>query len=144
MLTKSTMATTGLILALIATNISWAMHGFQQDLALSHLQQSADDTTALLNQVLSVLPVAADEDASQHEVIAAAQRAGAATAPYEQGGYIWVDSLGMRFSDDGRLISVATSSNDQGTEPPNAEDIRLEGGTGTVASHGWQTAPGSI
>lgn len=136
MLTKPTATITTLILALIATNLSWAVHEARQDMALSHLQQSADDTSALLNQALSVLPVAADEEASQHEVIAAAQRAGATTAPYEKGGYIWVESLGMRFSDDGRLVSVATSSQDEDAEPPtNAQDIRLDVGTGTVASH---------
>lgn len=133
MLTKSTMATTGLTLALIASNVTWATYALYQDEAMRHWQQSADDTATLLNQALSVLPVAADEDASQHEVIAAAQRSGATTAPYEKGGYIWVESLGMKFNDHGRLVSVATSDQDQEIEPQNAEDIRMDGGT--VASH---------
>lgn len=141
MLTKSTMAITGLTLTLIASNVTWAIHAFYQDVALRHWQQSADDTTALLNQALSVLPVAADEEASQHEVIAAAQRAGAATAPYEKGGYIWVESLGMRFNAQGRLVSVATGDLDQDTEPAHGEDIRME--SGTVASRTGM-APGSM
>lgn len=103
-----TIAITGLSVALLTSNGLWLRHSIDQQAILTEARQMADDTAFLLDQALSVLPVAADEDASEAEVIAAAQRAGAATAPYEKGGYVWVQGLGMRFSDEGRLVSVTT------------------------------------
>ena len=126
--TKQSVVISGLALALLVTNGMWAQRFMTQDLAFTNLEHQLDDTTVLLDQALSVLPVAADEDAPQEEVIAAAQRAGATMVPYEREGFIWVEHLGMRFGDDGRLVSVTTGGNALPTEPARAEDVRLEGG----------------
>ncbi len=134
MLTKQTLAISGLAVALLSTNSLWAMHAFKQAVAVGDLQQQVDDASALLDQALAVLPVVADEEASQEEVIAAAQPVGAAIAPVERDGFIWVEHLGMRFDDEGRLISVTTGDAPSDMEAPSAEDMRLEGGI--VASQG--------
>lgn len=50
------------------------MHAFKQAVAVGDLQQLVDDASALLDQALAVLPVVADEEASQDEIIAAARQ----------------------------------------------------------------------
>lgn len=105
---KQTVFCVSLVCALLASNGLWSVQASCTNQRLAELEHALADRTMVLQQTLSVLPVAADEDASLEEVIAAAQRAGAAVAPYEHDGLIWVDKLGLEFGEDGRLISVST------------------------------------
>lgn len=86
------------------------MHAFDQGLTRTYVDQSMEDTVARLDQALSVLPVAAKADASQAEVLHAAQRTGDSSVPFLKSGYVWVDGLGMRFDEDGQLAAVEVSA----------------------------------
>lgn len=75
-------------------------------ITLTYLRESFGGKSVMLNQTLSMLPVAADPEASQAEVIAAAQLLDHHKSFHEKEGFIWVGELGLQFNDEGRLIKA--------------------------------------
>jgi hypothetical protein len=104
---RATLTIAALSLVTIISNALWTAHAFKQQAALTYSRQATQDAIALLDQAVAALPVAARADASEAEVVRAAQRPGAANAPYEKAGYLWVDGLGLRFNLQGRLTGAS-------------------------------------
>ena len=97
-----------LSLSLILSNAWWAYQALDVGISYTYLQKSFRGKSALLAQTLSMLPVAADPNASKAEVIAAAQMLDGQT-PHEKEGFVWVGQLGLRFDNEGRLVEVIDS-----------------------------------
>lgn len=107
MQSRASLTIVALSLAAVASNALWATFAYKQQAALSNSRQTTQDAIALLDQAIAALPVAARAGASEADVVRAAQRPGAANAPYEKAGYLWVDGLGLRFNLQGRLTGAS-------------------------------------
>ena len=103
---KSRVIISLLSLGLVGSNLWWAYQALDVGITLTYLQESCVGTSAMLNQTLSMLPVAADPEASQSEVIAATQLLDHHQFTHEKEGFIWVGQLGLQFNDEGRLIKA--------------------------------------
>ena len=95
-----------LSLSLVGSNLWWAYQSLDMGITLTYLQDSYGGKSAMLNQTLSMLPIAADPEASQAEVIAAAQLLDHHKSSHEKEGFIWVGQLGLQFNDEGQLIKA--------------------------------------
>ena len=103
---KSRVIISLLSLGLVGSNLWWAYQALDMGVTLTYLQDSFGGQSVMLNQTLSILPVAADPEASQAEVIAAAQLLDHHKPPREKEGFIWVGQLGLQFNDEGRLTKA--------------------------------------
>ena len=103
---KSRVIISLLPLGLVGSNLWWAYQALDIGVTLTYLQDSFGGQSVMLNQTLSMLPVAADPEASPSEVIAAAQLLDHHKSPHEKDGFICVGQLGLQFNDEGRLIKA--------------------------------------
>ena len=94
-------------LALVGTNAWWAYRTLDAGITNTYARASHDTTSELLAQTVAVLPVAASATSTKADVIAAAVVPNDTVGPYEKEGFVWVGQLGLRFSDQGRLVAVA-------------------------------------
>ena len=105
---RSTLALTLLVVALVGSNLFWAYHWFDRSVSLSYARDEAELTSTQLKQTLAVLGAALRPGATREGIIAAAVPPGGKSAPFEKDGYLWVDTLGLRFSSQGKLLGATT------------------------------------
>ena len=104
---KTTAAIVALGVALVATNVWWAYQLVDSGVALTHQNDSLRLSQRALSQALSVIEVGCGSDGKREDVIAAASAAADdAAEPFEKEGYLWVGDLGLKFSEDGRLMEA--------------------------------------
>jgi hypothetical protein len=72
----------------------------------SYLDDSYRHARDTATQAIALLPQVARPSANREDVMAAAVSGGSGIEPFEKDGYLWVDNLGLRFDDKGRLIAV--------------------------------------
>ena len=106
---RSTVAIVLLSFALIGSNIWWAYGALDAGITYTYQQDSLQKSQEALTQAVAVIK-ASGQGATKEAVLAAAiSSAEGATEPFEKEGYIWVGSIGLRFSEGGHLQEVAPS-----------------------------------
>jgi len=95
-----------LIAALILTNGWWVYKLL--DIAVTGEYQSVERQRIheALSQVLSVLPVALEQDSTKEQVIQAAETKTDKPDYFEKDGYVWVGNIGLQFNEHGRLVEA--------------------------------------
>ena len=98
-----------LSLALIGSNIWWAYGALDAGITYTYQQDSLQKSQEALKQALAVIK-ASGQGATKDAVLAAAiSNAEDAIEPFEKEGYIWVGSIGLRFSEGGQLQEAVPS-----------------------------------
>ena len=101
-----------LAIALVGSNVWWAMKSLDEGITRTYLKASVDQTAEQLAQAIALLPVVARPGATRAQVISAASTGAMPLDPYEKGGFLWVGSLGLKFNSDGQLEHVTTVEKD--------------------------------
>ncbi|MDM4770410.1 hypothetical protein [Solimonas sp. SE-A11] len=96
-----------LALLLLGSNLWWAARLLDAGISYAQQGDSLKNTTEALQQALAVIRVVVASDASRKAVLAAAESAAHEPGSFVKEGYVWVGSLGLRFSEDGRLEDAA-------------------------------------
>ena len=99
-----------LTLLLLATNGFWLYHTFDTGITITHQDVSHRDTKEALAQALKIIK-ASEPTASREEVMEAAQIPSNSTEAFEKDGYVWIGRLGLRFSEDGKLLEAVPAWN---------------------------------
>lgn len=106
---KSTVAIVLLSVALVGSNIWWAYGALDAGITYTYQQDSLQRSQEALKQSLAVIK-ASGQGATKDAVLAAAiSSAEGVTEPFEKEGYIWVGSIGLRFSEGGHLKEAIPS-----------------------------------
>ena len=113
----ATIAILGLSASLVATNVWWAYHSLDAGITASYAEASMDTESRFNRAAMLVLPLAAQGDGAEAAVKAEVAKQLPDVTPFEKDGYLWVDELGLRFNEAGRLIAV--SNGDGGEKRPN-------------------------
>lgn len=103
---KSTIAISGLAVALIASNVWWACRLLDAGLSYTYQGASLEESQQALSQTLAIIEVMRSGNASRDRIVEAADKAWPSGGPFEKDGYLWVGRLGLRFSDNGGLVEV--------------------------------------
>lgn len=98
-----------LVALLLGTNLFWLYTVMDGAVASAHQRQAYEDARSTAHQTLAVLTEVAGGTATRQGVIDAAVRAHPGTEPFEKDGFVWVGSVGLRFTEDGRLAEVVPS-----------------------------------
>ena len=110
---KTTAAIVALVSALVISNAWWLFVVVDAAHAYSDLESSLRLNEAALNQSLAIIKASADQNITQEQVVSAAiGSAGSPNEPFEKDGFLWVGSIGLRFSDTGRLLEAVPSWSD--------------------------------
>ena len=104
----TTVAISLLAVALVVTNTWWAYRLLDAGVSYTYQGASLEENQQALFQVLAIIKVLGTDKASREQVVQAAQKAWPSTEPFEKDGYLWVGRLGLRFSEDGRLVEAVT------------------------------------
>jgi hypothetical protein len=106
-MTRTTAVITVLAIVLIGSNAWWAYRMIDTGVSYTYQQDSLHMNQEALAQTLEVLKIATQPDSSREQVLAAAKKAARSqTEAFEKDGFVWVGSIGLRFSDAGRLVEV--------------------------------------
>lgn len=104
---RTTSAILALIVVLISTNAWWAYQLLDASVTLMYRDDSLRLNARALSQALAVIKVVSTADGKRDEIVSAVTTvAGDGTEPFEKEGYLWVGDLGLRFSEDGRLLEA--------------------------------------
>jgi hypothetical protein len=107
---RTTIAIVVLAGALVASNARWLYAAVDVGHAYSDQESSLRLSNEALSQALAVVKVAANPEATREQVIDAATKSARVPGePFEKDGFLWVGSLGVRFSDTGHLVEAAPS-----------------------------------
>lgn len=103
----TTIAISALSAALVMSNGWWIYSSLDFAHLYSDQQSTLRMTEEALNQSLAIINVTANPNISREEIIAEATRAALDTRePFDKEGYTWVGSLGLKFSESGRLLEA--------------------------------------
>ena len=106
----STFAIGLLGVALVASNAWWLYSAVDVAHAYTDQQSALRLSDEALKQALAIIKATGDQEASRENVVAVAiESANAPGEPFEKDGFLWVGSLGLRFSESGRLVEAAPS-----------------------------------
>lgn len=94
---------------LIVTNLWWAYNALDNGITYTYLKISLENNEEALAQALAVIEAVAHVGATRQSIIKAARDAGSNSEPFEKDGYVWVDSIGLKFDSTGHLISASKS-----------------------------------
>jgi hypothetical protein len=97
-----------LSIALITTNAFWLYYAIDRAITASYADASLEGEIRWREAAQLVLPLVAQGDGAEAIVKREAERK-LHSVPYEKDGYLWVDELGLRFNESGRLVSVFRS-----------------------------------
>lgn len=100
------LAIAALVFALVAIGGFWLYTAIDEGVTATHQGIALDDHARALRQLRAVTPVAARPDATREDVIAAARASEPDSEPFEKEGFLWIDRIGLRFDDAGRLVEV--------------------------------------
>lgn len=103
---KSTIAILLLAVALVVSNIWWAYRVVDAGVSATYQGASLEEAQQALSQTIAIIKVTGSGAASRDQIIAAANGAWSAGEPFEKEGYLWVGRLGLRFSDEGKLMEI--------------------------------------
>lgn len=107
---KSSVAIALLGAALVASNAWWAYRSLDSGVSHAYQQDSLRLNQEALSQALALIEVTSHPESTRKDMItAAARRAAVASEPFEKDGYVWVGSLGLRFTDSGHLVEAVPS-----------------------------------
>jgi hypothetical protein len=107
---KSTTIIIILSIALIASNAWWAYKMLDFGVSYTYQGVSLEESSQALSQSLAIIKASAAPDASRDSIIKAAEKAWSGSEPFQKEGYLWVGRLGLRFSEQGRLIEAVTNN----------------------------------
>ena len=108
-MTKTRWSIGVLIALLIATNLWWAYNALDSGITYTYLKISLENNEEALAQTLAVIEAVSQVDATRESIIKAARNAGSNSEPFEKDGYVWVDSIGLKFDSTGHLINASKS-----------------------------------
>ncbi len=100
------LAIAALVFALVATGGFWLYTAIDEGVTATYQAVSLEDHERALRQLRAVTPVAARTDATPEDVIAAARASAPESEPFEKEGFLWIDRIGLRVDDAGRLVEV--------------------------------------
>ena len=104
-MSKSSITTTFLLLALVATNGWWVYQAIDVGVTATYQDVARRQTEGALEQVLAVVPVACSNN--KELIIQAAKPEHYKSEPFSQEGFIWVSNIGLAFGPAGNLVEVA-------------------------------------
>lgn len=91
------------------SNLWWFYWSLDTGVTQAYLKTNLDRHEKALQQALSLLAIAARPNVSPAEMIDAASLPEDQSPPFEKDGYIWVGEIGLKFSEDGKLLAAATA-----------------------------------
>lgn len=106
---RSTIAIGSLSIALVGSNLWWAYGALDAGITYTYQQDSLEKNQEALKQALAVIKASAKGGSKEAVLAVAASNAGGASEPFEKEGYVWVGSIGLRFSESGQLQEAMTS-----------------------------------
>ena len=96
--------------ALLVSNAWWVYSAVDVAHAYTDQQSSLRLSDEALSQALAIIKVAADPNTTRDKIVAEATRSARdASEPFEKEGFLWIGSLGLRFSESGRLLEATPS-----------------------------------
>lgn len=101
---KAKIAIIGLSVTLVISNCWWAYVVYDQMITKMYHDDSFRTSQRALKQCIRLLPIVAN-DSTRDEVVAAARDKNG-SEPFEKEGFLWVDELGLKFDEKGRLVQV--------------------------------------
>jgi hypothetical protein len=107
---KSTVIILLLAFGLVTSNLWWAYQSLDAGISYTYQDDSLRSSNEALQQSLAVIKALSSPLATRDSVLAAATEGALAPGEsFEKEGYIWVGSIGLKFSREGRLIEVVPS-----------------------------------
>jgi len=103
---KAAIAISVLAVALVVSNAWWAYQLLDAGVSYTYQGASLEESQQALSQTLAIIYLMSSGDASRDQIVTAANKARSAGEPFEKNGFPWVGQLGLRFSDDGKLVEV--------------------------------------
>jgi hypothetical protein len=107
--TRSGIAIALLSATLVVTNLWWAYKVLDAGVSNAYLAVSYEDNKQALAQVIALVPILANGNASREEIIAVAQGAASDPDSFEKEGFVWVGRIGLRFGPNGELQEISRS-----------------------------------
>ena len=104
---RSTIVILVLSAALVLTNGWWIYQMLDAGVTATYRDVAFRDNERALEQTLAVIPIAMQSQATRDEVVAAALAAAEHKDTFEKDGYLWIDRIGLRFGENGKLTAVA-------------------------------------
>lgn len=106
----STIAISVLAIALIASNVWWALRLLDAGISYTYQGASLEESQQALSQALAIVKAVGAANYSRQSIIDAAQAAWPGVEPFEKDGYLWVGRLGLRFNAADRLIEAVSDN----------------------------------
>ncbi|ATG91609.1 hypothetical protein [Methylomonas koyamae] len=103
---RATATVTLLAIGLVVSNLFWAYRALDFGISYTYQGVSLEENQQALAQALAIVKVLGNCDASRQQVIQAAQNAWPSSHPFEKDGLLQVGRLGLRFSENGRLVEA--------------------------------------
>ena len=98
------------IIVLVATFVlsnAWlAFRLLDAGVTISYMQVSLDDNKKALGQTLALLPVVAQPGVTREDILSTAKLGSDKFDSFEKDGFLWIGSIGIKFSDSGQLVEV--------------------------------------
>lgn len=101
---RSTLTITALVVLLVLSNAFWLYQIFHARIREALLMAERREA---LTQIFALIPVLAQKP-NRARIIATAADGTLNKVAYEKDGYVWVGSLGLRFTDNGQLVEAVT------------------------------------
>lgn len=108
-MSKAKIAIIGLSVGLVLSNCWWVYVVYDQMISKMYQDDSIKTSQRALKQCLRLLPVVAKTNVTRDEVVAAARDKNG-SEPFGKEGFLWVDELGLKFDEKGRLAQIVPST----------------------------------
>ncbi|MCQ8181749.1 hypothetical protein NP603_11565 [Methylomonas sp. SURF-1] len=103
---RTTATITLLTIALVVSNAWWAYRLLDFGISYTYQGVSFEEHQQALAQALAIIKVLGNCDASREQIVQAVQQAWSSSQPFEKDGWLRVGRLGLRFTEDGRLVQA--------------------------------------
>ncbi len=105
---KGKIAIATLCVMLVTSNVWWTYNSLDAGITATYTSDSLRDASIALAQSKAVVMAVSAPGATRESIVAAAQAAGTPSEPFEKDGVLWVDRIGLKFDDSGRLLDIVT------------------------------------
>jgi uncharacterized protein YxeA len=95
-----------LTILIIVSNALWLYRSLDFGVSYTYLSDSYNDNKNALNQVLTILPLIAEQKCSKDEIIQKAKSYDKSIEPFEKDGYTWIGFIGIKFDEKGKVTEV--------------------------------------
>ena len=100
-----------LLLALLGSNAYWLYGAIDSGISYSYMNDSFESERGAADQLIAIYPVVIQANSTRDEIVEAARSASRFPdlEAFEKEGFVWVGDIGLKFSEEGRLLEVRRS-----------------------------------